>query len=473
VDRKRWDCSHTHSLAQHRIPGAEAPSANQECVAELRCYRRRGLETLAGWRVAFQAWCGTAGHVWRPESLPPESGCHRSDIGRSQSLRRQNDATVPVADAVVASATFPLFFRPTLLLGGMHVDGGLLSNLPAWVFDDEISTSPERVPIIGFRLREPAIASEAIYPTNFMQFLSRLIRATIFGARQLESRGLEDYYVIDLPSPIETLAFDQMQAKATDLVIAGREGVKAYFNREIGPKDPNEMREVLSVLANFFKQTVEKVAQEWRGEPRCALLIARNDRFARVAYSSHRGADDGLSIRMDSPGPAACFSRREPVTIIVGELNESLTLHPSHKVEHALRPTSVQTVCALPIFENAADWGKLDPATRAQPLGVLVLDAESNLLGVIGHQGLEDVLAGYAQIAGSTLTGKDEALPVKSIRRERALDFSELIQFGDEAGIYLSSRKERDLALDEDSQMLLDRIYLKQRAFLKGKAGRG
>lgn len=56
-------------------------------------------------------------------------------------------------------------------------------------------------------------------------------------------------------------------------------------------------------------------------------------------------------------------------------------------------------------------------------------------------------------------------------RSQCTLDFSELTQLGDETGIYLSSRKRRDIALDLDGQSLLDRIHSKQRAFLRGKPG--
>ena len=42
-----------------------------------------------------------------------------------------------VTEAVVASASFPLFFRPASIEGDLYVDGGLLSNLPVWVFDEE------------------------------------------------------------------------------------------------------------------------------------------------------------------------------------------------------------------------------------------------------------------------------------------------------------------------------------------------
>lgn len=377
------------------------------------------------------------------------------------------DSGLVVADAVVASASFPLFFRPALLQGALHVDGGLLSNLPAWVFDEEIRGSPDRIPIFGFRLVERSTTKAGIAPANFTQFLASLIRATIFGARHLETRGVEDYYVIDLATPIDTLALDEVRIRSMDLVEAGRIGFQQFFAREIGPKDPQEMRELLNVFALLFKQAIAQLI-EWRGTPRAALILPRDDRFARVAYSSHEDADDRVLIHMTSPGPASCFSLREPVLSIIPELSEALQLHPLYKFEHALRRKETQTVYALPIFDDPTDWKVADPITRRAPIGILTFDAEANLKGVMGDQGLEDLLAGYAQIAGWCLTDRDNLMPRDPTRMQKAADLSQLIQLGAERGIHLSTRKERELAMDADAMTLIDRVEARRKAFARG-----
>ena len=44
----------------------------------------------------------------------------------------------PIAEAVAASISIPLFFQPQKIdEGNLHVDGGILSNSPAWLFLDE------------------------------------------------------------------------------------------------------------------------------------------------------------------------------------------------------------------------------------------------------------------------------------------------------------------------------------------------
>jgi hypothetical protein len=155
----------------------------------------------------------------------------------------------------------------------------------------------------------------------------------------------------------------------------------------------------------------------------------------------------------------------------VAELNEQVQLHPSYKIEHALRPKGIQTVCAIPIFENATEWEKRDPSDRSRPLAVVIFDTETNLKRSIGHQALEDVLASYAQIIGSTLTDNKKMLPQASLQPQRVVDFSELVKFGDYPGFYLAPRKERRLVVGQKTQDLIDRIWIKQRPFVERRGG--
>lgn len=65
--------------------------------------------------------------------------------------------TFPVATAVRMSAGFPYFFMPKKLIHRKHrysmmVDGGILSNFPLWLFEDEEGSQTR--PVLGIRLHE-------------------------------------------------------------------------------------------------------------------------------------------------------------------------------------------------------------------------------------------------------------------------------------------------------------------------------
>lgn len=64
-----------------------------------------------------------------------------------------------VAEAVRLSMSIPFFFEPGQLEGNTIVDGGILSNFPLWIFDDDTPGVPPGWPTFGFRLVDRAEAA--------------------------------------------------------------------------------------------------------------------------------------------------------------------------------------------------------------------------------------------------------------------------------------------------------------------------
>jgi NTE family protein len=102
-----------------------------------------------------------------------------------------------VADAVRASMSIPFFYVPVRANSSIYVDGGVLSNFPAWALEDEMEEPS--LPILGFRLQkddeEPAIGN--------MLGLAKALAATIVNAAveiQVELADLKGLNVIDLPT---------------------------------------------------------------------------------------------------------------------------------------------------------------------------------------------------------------------------------------------------------------------------------
>jgi NTE family protein len=57
-----------------------------------------------------------------------------------------------VAEAVRLSMSIPFFFEPGTLENSQIVDGGILSNFPLWLFDDDTPNRAPAWPTFGFRL---------------------------------------------------------------------------------------------------------------------------------------------------------------------------------------------------------------------------------------------------------------------------------------------------------------------------------
>ncbi|WP_087971657.1 patatin-like phospholipase family protein [Oceanobacillus rekensis] len=80
----------------------------------------------------------------------------------------------PVAKAVRMSAGFPFFFMPKQMPGkykkkSIMVDGGLLSNFPLWIFDNNRSGKTKQRPLLGIKLTD--VAKEGIGPRDIKNAL--------------------------------------------------------------------------------------------------------------------------------------------------------------------------------------------------------------------------------------------------------------------------------------------------------------
>ena len=381
--------------------------------------------------------------------------------GKMRVFGGSKDANLSAVDAAVASASYPLFFKPFPFQESLFVDGGLLSNLPAWVFDDERLKQPRPTPTFGFQFVEVPLLGRVVSindpPASLPEFFKRLATTSIFGGQALGSRAIEDYYAFALAADIDTLAFHEIEKKAPDLVDAGRKGVAKFFDTQIGPSDPEDMETILGVVANFVVQALDKSAKNKLLQLRAFALIETSNEFVKVAYSANaeQDADDRLKIRANSPGMAECFTLKEPVVTFVPEIPEMIRLNPAFKYEHAARPQNVKTVYTIPIFADPIEWSKDKPQERSKPIAALVVDSPEDIRYLLQEPIFEDRLATYAQICGEYLRGRPVLSYGTPDSTER--DVSELTTPSG-PGFFVSNRKSRTLFQDDETMELVERI---------------
>lgn len=321
--------------------------------------------------------------------------------GRVHKFGFAGDEQLPVAPAAVASACFPFFFLPVRQGADMFVDGGLVSNLPVWLFDDERDDEASHLPTFGFRLvNDVLVAQQADAPVRFLPFVMRMVQTLASGGRSLEERRVEYYHGIDLRAQIGTLSFAQVRASAADLVNEARISIEQYFEREVGPQDPDRMRQVLSLVVNELSDHYD-----WRGERvRAHVLLPDVDgRHATTIYSFNMDddADDHLRLKTDGEGIGAVFRIREPAYFSPPQRRE--TGVGALKYEMAMRPAAVAGMYAIPIFSDAEEWSKEDPSTRAAPFAALIIDKEADFAALVLDGTEQDALVNVAAIVGEEL----------------------------------------------------------------------
>ena len=320
--------------------------------------------------------------------------------GKIEKFGFAGDEALHVATATMASACFPLFFRP-VVYGDVFIDGGLLSNLPVWLFDDERDDETAHLPTFGFRLVNTLVAGTQNKPLSGLRsFGGKVFKTALSAGTNLEERRIEYYHPIDLAAPVDTLSFSTARAQAPSIVVEAKRCVEGYFEREIGPQDPVLMTQALSLVANELSAHFDWTGRRVRAH---VLLPDRNGRHARTVYSYGMGdsADDHLRVRTDADGAGSVFRLKEPVYI---SLSSRKSLEAGAlKYEWGARPHWVTGLYAIPIFGDLEEWSKDIPAERQDPFAALVIDLDSDFSSIVVDRDEQDLLANVAAIVGEEI----------------------------------------------------------------------
>lgn len=140
-----------------------------------------------------------------------------------------------VAHAVRCSCSIPFFFQPISHGGSLLVDGGVLSNLPAFAFNRLVGAGRARSVlsrILAFRLVEDA--SSVRPPTDLVEFGAALAGAAIDGATHIQSQLQSNVYSILIPTgSVRSTDFSGVDrgVRAT-LYEAGSQAVRRFIDEE-------------------------------------------------------------------------------------------------------------------------------------------------------------------------------------------------------------------------------------------------
>ncbi|MBU8546082.1 MULTISPECIES: patatin-like phospholipase family protein [Roseomonadaceae] len=154
---------------------------------------------------------------------------------RLEVFSAQTTPGIPVADAVCASICYPFAFRPWEIEmpdgrgTQLFLDGGLLSNLPAWPFDEERRLDPQAL-TLAFAIGPTAEKPKRPSPRNW---ISAMLPTALFGAAMLSTRGAGAIQILPLRTDIDLFAFDLSREEARREVTQARDAMQILLNREV------------------------------------------------------------------------------------------------------------------------------------------------------------------------------------------------------------------------------------------------
>jgi len=211
---------------------------------------------------------------------------------------KTNTPSEPVAFAVRASCSIPLFFQPVSAGESLYVDGGILSNLPAFVFSDDDSTILNSEPILAFCLEEDEPRRDTwTAPT----FVKRLVGAIIDGSTSLQLRLHRNVNTIAIPTgTIDATDFDKVaEREKAELVASGEKAMRDFLQEERKHFIAN--RQVTIPIKDEY-EFLHAVVLELSTIPMEVVISAHESRWFWKLYPSFLNAlVQGCAIRIALP----------------------------------------------------------------------------------------------------------------------------------------------------------------------------
>ncbi len=201
---------------------------------------------------------------------------------------------VDIADAVMASIALPVVFRlPRILMRDtsdrqvgqlrrdMFADGGIVSNLPAWPFDEERAIDPH-VPTLAFELVGNDNKSAPRHLTWPMAFL----RTGLFGSGELNLRAANGLVHVPLDSQIGLLDFDIPVGRVFEIVTSARLASGHILDQvqTASTADPSRMAAKNLEIHEFIRSTLSTLRRlAPRGPGRIRVATAVRDPDLRLS----------------------------------------------------------------------------------------------------------------------------------------------------------------------------------------------
>lgn len=198
---------------------------------------------------------------------------------------------VLVADAVAASICLPGIFKPWKIkferttpagvkkISGRFLDGGIVSNLPAWTFDEDSLLSPG-VPTVALSLSAPHVE-------NTGHWLFSLVNTVVNGSSEVHTRASGPIVTIPLEPKFGMLDFDLSEKRVFEEVKAASYKVQ------------QELAHALYVGPQVLKETVRELHEELN-----RLLL----RYAGTFYTGSISDRLRVSIAVQRGNAMSCLS---------------------------------------------------------------------------------------------------------------------------------------------------------------------
>jgi len=215
-------------------------------------------------------------------------------LGRLQLFSPERTPNVPVSHAVAASISLPVIFEPLLIDSELHMDGGIVSNLPAWSFDEERELDPDAMTL--------AIEIQTVTERRLLSkfnWLSAFITTGLFGSAELNLRAAGRAERLLLETSLSLLQFDLSTDRAIKEVLDAERAAGLNLDKWLFRR-PEMFRNACKTTKALVDDVLESVLEQ--ADPRVRVAIAVPDKgyfqSLRLRYSTgyENDHDEGMLI---------------------------------------------------------------------------------------------------------------------------------------------------------------------------------
>ena len=327
-------------------------------------------------------------------------------------------ADVEVAEAVAASIAIPGVFKPARIpsyaagADALYADGGLVSNLPVWVFTDE-KLNYERqklplgkVPVVAFSLRDLEHERAAAPEAGPLSYWSSVARAAIFGGQTVAQLFAADLQQLQMPTRLNVAEFNFTAVRVSQGYYDAYHEALLKLRQQIELL-PARRRQLLS----DYHQKAITLLRTLLGTPdvpnvRVALIkpLDHTQSFrVESSFNMDADADDRFVFSRLLGGVPRAYTEKSPVYIDFAAVWRAGIPENMTKYEFALLRKTLNSAFCLPIFPNPADWQEQVPENRAQPLGLVYIDSDGSLSQAFQDRATIQALATYSLALAAAL----------------------------------------------------------------------
>ena len=327
-----------------------------------------------------------------------------------------NEKNIAVLDAVRASMSYPFVFTPFKMGDRYFVDGGLCSNLPVFLFNDE--RKQDRRPLLAFDLETPPPVRTGSYNLGHL-CLDMMDTALEAGDYLMRRASSNIYHIrIRIPQGIGTLDFDIGRDKLEQLFDKGVADTYTFLTRELAPwqqaQNLAERLQVLHAPPRDVKFILSQFAAQLERETGMASVRAQvmlptgnGKRIVVYQYNMDNDPDQDLDLAEDAGATGNTWAKREPTIAdledAAREQNYAIQWKMTQEQQAKIRKDRKAMLC-VPIFDRVS----VGTAERLKDSLIGTLSADTNLslraMMWIGEDGLTDK-AKHAVLIGIAWSG--------------------------------------------------------------------